>query len=952
MNPSLLPIYDGVIRAYGASRFLRRSLLREGFASAAQPDGARPAAAEAEWLQGAAQEPWTAERMARGWRETALPDGDPVAAVALGLRRLRRRMLCGLLVRDVAGVAPLDEVMRTMTAFAEFAVRTALAAILPDLAGRHPAPRTAQGRPQDLLVVGMGKAGAWELNVSSDLDLVFVYGEDGPSAQEFFDRAGRRLIAVLADADEDGFVFRTDLRLRPHGDSGPLSVSLAMLEEYFQRDGREWERFAWSKARVLSGPVLATEADFRDQQAALDAVVTPFIYRRYFDFGAIGAIRDLHARIRAQARRKRGGAEGTDTAGRGEYDVKLGRGGIREIEFIAQAWGIMRGGRDVRLRERATLPMFATLAATGRLPREDADTLSEAYGFLRRLEHAVQYRDDAQTHRIPADPADREAVAQLFGASSVAELLARYHAVRERVERAFDAMFPPAEAEAGRAAQGGVGEPDDLPEPMRRFLASARVSALPEALRTRMGALAAVAAAEIGTIQREMREERGAAGESDGDAEAIAVRWVRLMEIIGRRATYFALLAEYPRAHARVLRVLAAGGWAAEYLLRHPILLDELIDPRAEEFSADVDVPSYWAAWARDLDASLRAAGPDVEAQMNLLRDAHHAAVFRLLLADLAGHLTVERLADHLSAAADGVLRIALDAAWRSMVPPTAPVPPLPRLCVVAYGKLGGRELGYASDLDLIFVVDDIGPGPGPAEADAARCAQLVRRFLSWLTTVTSSGNLFEIDLRLRPNGSAGVLVTPLAAFEGYQINADGHGAWFWEHQALTRARPCAGDAAVGERIEAIRRGVLQRQRDPALVQAEVVAMRRRMLEGHAHHDVRFDCKFDRGGMVDVEFAVQALVLLHAHRHPELLENRGNIALLGIAADLGLLDGAMAEAAADAYRRYRRLQHALRLAGAPDARVDRDRVRGEIDAVLRLWRRVLGTEEPHGKMTD
>ncbi len=948
MNPSLLPIYDGVPRAYGASRFLRRSLLREGFASAAQPDGGRPTAAETEWLGDAAREPWTAERMARTWPETVPRDGDAVAGVALGLRRLRRRMLCGLLVRDVAGLASLEEVMRTMTAFSEFAVRTALATILSDLARRYPVPRTEQGRPQDLLVVGMGKAGAWELNVSSDLDLVFVYGEGGPAAQEFFDRAGRRLIAMLADADQDGFVFRTDLRLRPHGDAGPLTVSLAMLEEYFQRDGREWERFAWSKARVLSAPVLAAEADFRDQLAALDAVVTPFVYRRYFDFGAIGAIRDLHARIRAQARRKRIGADGVDAPGRGEYDVKLGRGGIREIEFIAQAWGIMRGGRDVRLRERATLAMLATLAATGRLPREDADALSDAYGFLRRLEHAVQYRDDAQTHRIPADPAEREAVAKLFGAPSVAELLARYHAARERVERAFDAMFPPAEAEAGGAAHGGADETDALPEPMRRFLASTRVAALPEALRGRAGALAAVAAAEIAGIAREMRDERGAPDATVDDAEAIAVRWVRLMEIIGRRATYFALLAEYPRAHARVLRVLAAGGWAAEYLFRHPILLDELIDPRAEEFSAEVDVAAYWAAWARDLDAALRAAAPDVERQMNLLRDTHHAAVFRLLLADLSGHLTVERLADHLSAAADGVLQIALDAAWRSMAPPTAAVPPLPRLCVVAYGKLGGRELGYASDLDLIFVVDDTGQG----ETDAARCAQLVRRFLSWLTTVTSSGNLFEIDLRLRPNGSAGVLVTPLAAFEGYQINADGHGAWFWEHQALTRARPCAGDAAVGARIEAIRRGVLQRQRDPDLVQAEVVAMRRRMLEGHVHRDARFDCKFDRGGMVDVEFAVQALVLLHAHRHAELLENRGNIGLLAIAAELGLLDAETAEAAADAYRRYRRLQHALRLAGAADARVDRDRVRGEIAAVLRLWRRVLGTEEPHGKMTD
>lgn len=1032
MNRLLPPRSEGAVRAYRASRFLRRSLLREGFASAAQPDGVPPTAAEVDWLQDVAREPWTVERMAQGLRSAIAPPafpadfaavssaitlptppdgGDAVAAVALGLRRLRRRMLCGLLVRDVAGVAPLEEVMQTMTTFAEFAVRTAMAAILPDLARRMPVPSTAQGRPQDLFVIGMGKAGAWELNVSSDLDLVFVYGDESPAAQEFFDRAGRRLIAVLADAGEDGFVFRTDLRLRPHGDSGPLTVSLAMLEEYLQRDGREWERFAWSKARVLSAPVLMTEADFQAQQAALDAVVTPFVYRRYFDFGAIGAIRDLHVRIRAQARNQRGRAGRGEAAG-GEIDLKLGRGGIREIEFIAQAWGIMRGGRDARLRQRATLPMLATLAASGRLPQAEADALADAYRFLRRLEHAVQYRDDAQTHRFPADPAERDAVAQLFGAVSASELQARLSTVRAGVERMFDAMFPPAAVDrmmpaaaavadvaavaaescdsaadragnkdqanqadqADPANQADPADPaDHLPPAMLRFLASPRVAVLPEALRRRLGVLAATAAREIGEIERETREDRGCDGPS-GSAEVIAARWVRLMEVIGRRTTYFALLAEYPRAHARVLRVLTVGGWAAEYLLRHPILLDELIDPRAEEFAAEVDVASYWAGWARELDASLRAAGTDVEAQMNRLRDAHHAAVFRLVLSDLAGHLTVERVADHLSAAADAVLQIALDAAWRSMVLEPGSLPPLPRLAVVAYGKLGGRELGYASDLDLIFVVDDTSGhdelpgdglpgdpstrdraatgGPMPGAPDLVRCAQLVRRFLSWLTSVTSSGNLFEIDLRLRPNGSAGVLVTPLSAFEDYQINADGHGAWFWEHQALTRARPCAGDAGVGLRVEAIRRSVLRRERDPEQVRAEVVAMRRRMLDEHTHRNPdgqpgkRFDCKHDRGGMIDIEFAVQALVLRHAPRHPELLDNRGNIGLLGIAAALGLLDAAVAQAAVDAYRRYRRLQHALRLAGAADARVDRDRVQGEIEAVLRLWRAVLETEVP------
>jgi glutamate-ammonia-ligase adenylyltransferase len=734
-----------------------------------------------------------------------------------------------------------------------------------------------------------------------------------------------------------------------------LAVSTGMLEEYFLREGREWERFAWAKARVISGPVLSSAPDFARTVAALDSVVQPFVYRKYFDFGAIGAIRDLHRRIGAEARRR--------SHGRPErrLDVKLGRGGIREIEFLAQAFCIMRGGRDHRLRARSTVSVLQTLGQVGLLDAPEAARLIEDYRFLRRLEHALQYRDDAQTHSIPADSAGRDAVAQLLNMDCGEQLLQHYARVSEDVARSFDTMFP------SEARLLGQGRPVDMPaldaarlarlgfvdasasaSRLEQFFASPRFVSMSAAARSTVEQLAGRAVQLIGTIAHQTQPEGGAT------ADEILLRWIRLIEVIGRRSTYFSLLDEFAIAHERVLRVLATGGWATEYLLRHPIVLDELIDPRVADFatiaSSAASAQVFWRDWSAQLETQLRAAQDDVERQMNILRDAHHAQVFRLLLADLAGALQLERLADHLSALADAVLSLALVAAWRSMNMgaangPQLAEPALPALAILAYGKLGGRELGYASDLDLTFVFQP-GGGADAAERDAQVCGQLARRLIIWLTTVTSSGKLFEIDLRLRPNGNAGLLVTPFAAFERYQGNADGHGAWVWEHQALTRARFCAGDPELGRRIEQVRETVLRQEREPASLAAEVVAMRRRMLEGHQNRSDRFDIKHDRGGMVDIEFIVQYLVLAHAQRYLQLVANRGNIGLLGLAADLALIDPELARACAQAYRRYRQMQHTLRLNGAERARVDRQLVRAEIDSVLRLWQAVFATDQP------
>ncbi len=932
-------LLEGCARALRLSRFVARAIAVEAGPAASEDDRLRR-------LAELAAEPWSPARLAQEYAALVEPAADEEAALARRLRRLRRRVLLALAARDIAGAAPLSEVVGTVTALAELAVTEALRVHGRALAARHGVPRSPEGTPQDLLVVAMGKGGGGELNVSSDLDLVFVYDEDGETGphgefdaaprpltnHEFFERLGRRLIAALADVTADGFVFRVDMRLRPHGDAGPLAVSTAMLEEYLLREGRDWERFAWLKGRVISAPVFADAAAFERQRAALEALVRPFVFRKYLDFSAIASLRDLHAQIRAQTRaksaRRAGGADAAND------NVKLGRGGIREIEFLAQTLQVIRGGRDARLRDRATLPTLATLAAIGVLPASRAQRLAEHYVFLRRLEHALQYVDDAQTHQLPRDEAALANVAAMLGIESAVALRARFAAATEEVAAAFDAVFlapsadePPAAIEESsledKLRAAGVEDVAACAARVRGLLQSRRVQAATDAARAGIEKLLAQALAQLRSVPRTV------------GADEVLARLAQLLEAIAGRGTYVALLAQYPHAFERVLRLLAASRWATDYLVARPILLDELLDERLTDLTNDS--PVDFRAYAAELRAHLDELGDDVEARMNLLRDEHHAQVFRVLVADLDGRLTVERLADHLSALADATLAEVLRQAW--LAAPRRHVE-TPRFAILGYGKLGGKELGYASDLDLVFVYDDDAP-----EA-AQNYVSLARRIVLWLTTITSSGVLFDVDLRLRPDGEAGLPAVPIDAFERYQRREGGSGAWTWEHQALTRARFVAGDAAIGQRFERLREEVLSMKRDLAQLAADVLHMRRRMLEGHPNKSGLFDLKHDRGGMVDVEFIVQYLVLAHAHAQPRLLGNLGNIALLRIAGELGLIDAAAATRVGDAYRRFRKLQHELRLNNAAYARVPPAAVSGEAAAVKALWREVFGTDSP------
>jgi glutamate-ammonia-ligase adenylyltransferase len=684
---------------------------------------------------------------------------------------------------------------------------------------------------------------------------------------------------------------------------------------------------------VISGPVLADAAAFERQRSGLEALVRPFVFRKYLDFSAIASLRDLHEQIRAQTRAKSARRAG----GVDEHDdnVKLGRGGIREIEFIAQTQQVIRGGRDARLRDRATLPTLATLAALGVMPAARAQRLSEDYVFLRQLEHALQYVDDAQTHQLPAGEAALENVAAMLRLPSAAELRRRFDGVTDQVAGAFDAVFQmpeePAQEAAGsdestllaRLGIAGVDDVQACAARLRGLLESRRVLAATSSSRATIERLLAHALARLPGLPRTV------------SGDEVLARLAQLLEAIAGRSTYIALLGQYRNAFDRVLRLLAASRWATDYLVQHPILLDELLDERLTHLTnaSPVDFRDY----AAELRAHLAELGEDVEAQMNIVRDEHHAQVFRLLVADLDGRLTVERLADHLSALADATLSVVIEFAWRSVARRHAESP---RFAVIGYGKLGGKEMGYESDLDLVFVYDDAHP-------DAMQnYITLARRLMMWLTSLTSSGNLFDVDLRLRPDGDKGLLVATIDGMERYQRREGGTGAWTWEHQALTRARFVAGDTAIGERFERLRSDVLSLPREPIKLATDVLDMRRRMLEGHPNRSGLFDLKHDRGGMVDVEFVVQYLVLARAHAQPRLLGNLGNIALLRIAGELRLIDAALAAEVGDAYRRFRKLQHELRLNNAPYARVAAEVVAAETASVKSLWRLVFGTESP------
>ena len=845
-------------------------------------------------------------------------------ALKRALRRLRQFVMAHTILRDLTDQAPLSEVVETMTTLAEVSTGFAHDFLHTRLASLYGQPLDGAGKPQRMLVIGMGKLGGRELNVSSDIDLIFVYPEEGKTeggrldAYEFFVRLGKKLIAAIGELTGDGQVFRVDMRLRPNGDSGPLVISLDALENYFVTQGREWERYAWIKARLMNPEISGGESGVSAKN--LQALSRPFIFRRYLDFGAIEAMRDLHVQIRREVARK-------DMANH----IKLGPGGIREIEFIAQVFQLIRGGRDRTLQIRPTLSVLALAAEKRLLDPAQVTELAVAYNFLRRLEHRLQYFDDAQTHRLPSSPEDQATVARSMGFADYAAMMAVLNEHRARVSTQFNGVFGESEGCAKespaialwadaldddtaleRLAEFGFKAPADAQQLLRALRNGSRYQQLPSSNRDRLDAL--------GPRLIE-------AASQTPHPDATLARGLAFFDAICRRGAYLALLQEYPQALRKVAEMVGTSSWAAQYLTRHPIVLDELLDPRLLEIATE------WPRFVQELDHQLAEHADDPERQMDTLREMHHAQVFRLLAQDLAELLTVERISDHLSLLADIILNATIRQCWQMVRNRHCETP---RFAVIGYGKLGGKELGYASDLDLVFIYDDEHPD---AQENYARLGQ---RICTWLSSQTTAGLLFETDLRLRPNGDGGLLVSSIAGFRDYQLGK----AWVWEHQALTRARFAAGDAAVGQRFEAIREEILRQPRELAKLRDEVVAMRQKMIDNHAtkgdEATTEFDLKQDPGGIIDVEFIVQYLVLGYAHRHPELTGNLGNIALLRIAAELGLIPETLSNPVRDAYREFRRRQHVKRLNGSIAGREPKSEHSQRITAVRTLWDVVMG----------
>ncbi|MDO8773355.1 MAG: bifunctional [glutamate--ammonia ligase]-adenylyl-L-tyrosine phosphorylase/[glutamate--ammonia-ligase] adenylyltransferase [Burkholderiaceae bacterium] len=875
--------------------------------------------------------------------DALLAQGQDTSAA---LRVLRQLVMHRLITLDCEQGAALAVVTRAVTELAELALEVALQFACQELDTRHGAPLGQPAAPStpapraQLWVVGMGKLGARELNVSSDIDLIYVYDQDGETAgnaegrnrisnHEYFSKAVKIIYDLVGATTEHGFVFRVDLALRPNGNSGPAAVPLAALEEYLQVQGREWERFAWMKSRVVA-PLDCVQ---NGSATALRAVVLPFVFRKYLDYNVFDALRTLHRQIRQEAARR--------SAGRPERanDVKLSRGGIREIEFTVQLLQVVRGGQFPELRKRPTLAALQCVARAGLMPQTTADALSHAYTFLRRVEHRIQYLDDQQTHVLPTQDADLEWIAQTLGYPDCCHFLTALDVQRELVANEFDKLLG-GTASAGKstckgcnganhhsADAAGAGSATPSPEPLvwqdlidqlpaefgQRVTAwtlHPRVLSLRDEGRARL----------IRLVQRTgvwLREGRV--------TELAALRSADFMEPLLRRESYLALLWERPTVHERLLKLLGSARWPARYLLQHPGVIDELASNgwMHERFQA--------ADFEHELllrVQSLQSTGEDdTETLLNLLRRAHHAELFRTLARDVEGQLSVEQVADDLSALADSVLRVTVAWCWQRLKNRHRDIP---QIAIIGYGKLGGKELGYGSDLDIVFVFED----------DDERAGEIygafVRKLIPWLDTKTAEGDLFEIDTALRPNGNSGLLVTSFSAFSDYQEKRGSNTAWTWEHQAMTRARFVVGFEPLRAKFDTVRQHVISAPRDKAALKQEIIAMRDKVRAAHPVKAEHFDVKHSLGGMLDAEFAMQYLVLAYSAQHPALQGNVGNIALMQRAEKAGLLPSGVGEAAAAAYRSLRHVQHVARLDEAP-TQVAATELQVERAAMLALW---------------
>jgi len=830
--------------------------------------------------------------------------GQEEAALMVALRRLRQQEMLRICWRDLAGFADVVQTLRELSDFAEAVVTATVDRLHQQLTETLGVPKNSEGEEQRLLVLAMGKLGGRELNFSSDIDLIFAYADDGEteggrrlSNHEFFLRLARQLVKLLDEITGDGFVFRVDTRLRPYGDSGPLVMNFNALEQYYQLQGRNWERYAMIKARILGG----NESDRR----YLRSMLRPFVYRRYLDFGAFESIREMKGMIEAEVRRK--GLKG---------NIKLGSGGIREIEFIGQTFQLIRGGRERGLQIRGILEVLTLLVTHGYLESVEAGQLHQAYLFLRRLENRLQMERDMQTHSLPTEALSRERIRLALGFSDWDELLQILNTHRDAVRHVFDAVIAgeqstddselrllqlywddQAHSENFRQwlKQHGFAEPDDILEVLKPFIRSARIRVLSaDTLRMVQQLL-------IGLLVRI----------GGHDVHAVLLRrTLDIIQAVVGRPVYISLLLEYPGAQTQMLTLCAASQWFADEIARYPILLDELLN--SEELFRQDDRERLAVELERlmsHIDAD------DLEQQMDSLRQFRRTAAFKLAATDMIDAHAIEDVGSKLSAIAEVVLDKVFELGWSAISArhgvPMCTIDGMvyrPGMAIIGYGKLGGKELGYGSDLDIIFLHDSAGERQvtdGELSIDNSQFfARVAQKILHILGTRMHSGLLYEADTRLRPDGNAGLLVSGVAGFEDYQRNK----AWTWEHQALLRARAISGSEPVRREFDRIRQSVLALVREPGKVLADVAEMREKMRAhlGSKQGD-EINIKQDEGGMVDIEFITHAGLLLNAYAYPELLESTSTIEFLPMLVNTGWFGADEAEDLAVAYRAFRQL---------------------------------------------
>lgn len=890
---------------------------------------AQPDLLEGEWLAGL-ERPLAMDDIRRRV-DAALADAADEPELMRRLRRIRQAWSARIAWRDIAGWADVAETVSVTSAVADALVDGALARLHAWHRERHGEARDAAGRPLGLVVLGMGKLGGGELNFSSDIDLIFAYPENGESDgqrplanEQYFARLGQRLIRVLDERTADGFVFRVDMRLRPFGDGGPLVMSFNGTESYYEQHGREWERYAFIKARPVAGDLAVGEA--------LLARLRPFVYRRYLDFNVFESLREMKAAINREVARR-------------ELDnhVKLGPGGIREAEFVLQLFQLIRGGREPALRARGFRAALATAIRTGCLPTRDGEALAEAYDFLRRLENRLQQRNDAQAHEVPEDAAERMALACSLGFASVEAFEAEWRRHRETVRRLFDDVFLGHEPKRG---DDGLGEAWRAPE--------AHVEAFTEAGFRQPEAVAEALARLHAHVEKYPPGAQGGrrleklmplllqAAARQPEPELALARMLRLIEAVLGRTTYLSLLLENPRALEQLARICAASDWIAQFVTRHPVLLDELIDPRLFE-----EAPTRESLEEELAEQLARAPSNDLEAMLDGLREYQQVSMMRIAAADISGVLPLMKVSDRLTDVAELVIQAALDMAEAHLVErhgePRCGQERRARFLVVGYGKFGGLELGYGSDLDLVFLHDSSGEiqqtdGPRPLDNNLF-FLRLTQRLIHFLSTPTAAGTLYEVDTRLRPSGQAGLLVSSMEAFEKYQREQ----AWTWEHQALLRARPVAGAAELAEAFRRLRVVLLSQPRDDAKLRREVLEMRARMRAAAGEQPGQFDLKNGFGGITDVEFLAQYWVLREAHHAPELLEFTDTIRFLEGLESCGRVPAARLEGLVDAYLELRHSVHALALQGRPPVLPEslHEATRGRVQAA---WRAEFGED--------